>query len=309
MSCSARRRGIQVHAQFDLRPVGEIGGGAGIFEGQVLDVLGHDLEVGHGRLALAAWSGGSFAAHDRSFLIIAARALPWIARPADKRRRLQTGGKRRFSGPFAAARVGRRGGAADISGFLMPDSQTLGLLVAAMVAGVVCSAFTPCWAGAPATNRRRRPQPPPDRRRSPAAAAGAAGLHPTACWISSSPIPASIRPSSWPARATAYSQIVTAFAAGDRAALRPLLSPTSMPLSTPASRRAPRPAPRLIKLHDARIVGSALHGRSAEITVAFTAEFPATARARVTDVWTFERNLDSTDPNWTLVATSGELPE
>jgi len=26
-------------------------------------------------------------------------------------------------------------------------------------------------------------------------------------------------------------------------------------------------------------------------------------------VWTFERNLDATDPNWVLVATSGDLPE
>jgi len=29
----------------------------------------------------------------------------------------------------------------------------------------------------------------------------------------------------------------------------------------------------------------------------------------VIDVWTFERNLDSSDPNWLLVATSGDLPE
>jgi predicted lipid-binding transport protein (Tim44 family) len=26
-------------------------------------------------------------------------------------------------------------------------------------------------------------------------------------------------------------------------------------------------------------------------------------------VWTFERNLDSADPNWVLVATSGDVPE
>jgi predicted lipid-binding transport protein (Tim44 family) len=70
------------------------------------------------------------------------------------------------------------------------------------------------------------------------------------------------------------------------------------------------PAATLIKLHDARIVGSALHGRNAEITTAFTAEFSGDAgKNTVTDVWTFERNLDSSDPNWTLVATSGELPE
>jgi hypothetical protein len=31
--------------------------------------------------------------------------------------------------------------------------------------------------------------------------------------------------------------------------------------------------------------------------------------ARINDVWTFERNLDSADPNWVLVATSGDAPE
>ena len=59
-------------------------------------------------------------------------------------------------------------------------------------------------------------------------------------------------------------------------------------------------------VNDARIVNSALHGRSAEITVAFTAEF---STGTVIDVWTFERNLDSADPNWLLVATSTDLPE
>ena len=66
----------------------------------------------------------------------------------------------------------------------------------------------------------------------------------------------------------------------------------------------------MLNLRDARIVGSALHGRTAEITVAFTAEFAGEAgRHDVTDVWTFERDLNAADPNWTLVATSGELPE
>jgi len=44
----------------------------------------------------------------------------------------------------------------------------------------------------------------------------------------------------------------------------------------------------------------------AEITLAFAAEF---ASGTVNDVWTFERNLDSRDPNWVLIATSGDLPE
>jgi predicted lipid-binding transport protein (Tim44 family) len=28
----------------------------------------------------------------------------------------------------------------------------------------------------------------------------------------------------------------------------------------------------------------------------------------VTDVWTFSRDTRARDPNWTLVATSGDLP-
>jgi predicted lipid-binding transport protein (Tim44 family) len=88
--------------------------------------------------------------------------------------------------------------------------------------------------------------------------------------------------------------------------LRPLLSPdVYSAFDAGISTRSQAPA-ALVKLQDARIVRSALHGRTAEITVAFTTEF---ATGNVTDVWTFERNLDSADPNWTLVATSGDLPE
>ena len=108
----------------------------------------------------------------------------------------------------------------------------------------------------------------------------------------------------------AYTQIVNAFAAGDRAALRPLLSPDVFAAFDAGITSRDGPAHTLIKLHDARIVGSVMHGRVAEITVAFTAEFANEAdKNTVTDVWTFERNLDSSDPNWTLVATSGDLPE
>ena len=61
----------------------------------------------------------------------------------------------------------------------------------------------------------------------------------------------------------AYVQIVTAFAAGDRAALRPLLSPRGLcRLRRRHHASAPAPAAAFVKLHDARIVGSALHGRN-----------------------------------------------
>jgi predicted lipid-binding transport protein (Tim44 family) len=33
------------------------------------------------------------------------------------------------------------------------------------------------------------------------------------------------------------------------------------------------------------------------------------ASGNVTVVWSFARDLDSSDPNWTLVATSGDLSD
>ena len=183
----------------------------------------------------------------------------------------------------------------------MPDSQTLGLFIAAAVAGAVC--FRLYW-----VLGRRTGQEPPPQSQAPAA-----------------PEPVAMVPASGnrlldiqnaePVFDTgkflqgardAYTQIVTAFAAGDVEGLKPLLSAVVLAAFESGIRgRTVAPAP-LTKLNDARIVGAHLEGRQAEITIAFTADFAGQA---VNDVWTFARNLDSTDPNWILVATSGELPE
>jgi predicted lipid-binding transport protein (Tim44 family) len=70
---------------------------------------------------------------------------------------------------------------------------------------------------------------------------------------------------------------------------------------------------------DVKIVHAMLKGRTAEVTVAFGAQFiSATSDAQgtviegdtravrdVTDVWTFARDVRARDPNWSLVATSG----
>ena len=69
-----------------------------------------------------------------------------------------------------------------------------------------------------------------------------------------------------------------------------------------------------------KIVRAELKKTLAEITLSFAAQFiSATTDAEgkhvegdaktvrdVTDVWTFERNVRASDPNWRLVATSGE---
>ena len=61
-----------------------------------------------------------------------------------------------------------------------------------------------------------------------------------------------------------------------------------------------------------------LKGRVAEITVRFAAQFvsstidsngvvvegDSTATREVVDIWTFDRDTRSGDPNWTLVATT-----
>ena len=187
----------------------------------------------------------------------------------------------------------------------MPDSQTLGLLIAAMFAGVICFRLYTVL------GRRTGNQPPPQA--APVAQAGSA-LQPAPAPTPSSGGLLDIQladrafdtPKFLAGARQAYAQIVTAFAGGDRAALRPLLSPDVFAAFDAAITARTAPASPFVKLHDAHIVGASLHGRTAEITLSFTGEF---ASGTVVDVWTFERNLDSTDPNWTLVATTADLPE
>jgi predicted lipid-binding transport protein (Tim44 family) len=184
----------------------------------------------------------------------------------------------------------------------MPDSQTLGLVVAAMIAGVICVRLY--WV----LGRRTGNEP----QAAPAAAAPSAIPAPQPALPANGMLDIQAADRDFDTAKfldgarQAYEQIVTAFAQGDREALRPLLSPDVMAaFEAGIEGRGEAPAP-LVKLADARIVGAVLEGSHAEITVAFTAEFSS---GTTTDVWTFSRQVDSTDPNWTLVATSGDLPE
>jgi predicted lipid-binding transport protein (Tim44 family) len=191
----------------------------------------------------------------------------------------------------------------------MPDSQTLGLLIAAMIAGIICFRLYTILGRRTGHEPSAVPQPKPLVVPSPQGPVEAA---PPASGLLDIQLadPGFDTPKFLAGAREAYAQIVTAFAAGDRAALKPLLSPDVFAAFDAGITTRTAPAGTFIKLHDARIVGSVLHGRLAEITVAFTGEFTHGAEnTSVTDVWTFERNLDSADPNWTLVATSGELPE
>jgi predicted lipid-binding transport protein (Tim44 family) len=124
---------------------------------------------------------------------------------------------------------------------------------------------------------------------------------------------------------TAYEMVVTAYAAGDRIALRPLLSDEVYAAFDTAIKgreeRGEKIAFTFVGFKEVKFVAAALKGRMAEITLAFAAQFvSATSDAKgapidgdaksvrdVTDVWTFARDVSAGDPNWLLVATSGEL--
>lgn len=187
----------------------------------------------------------------------------------------------------------------------MPDLQTIGLFIAATVAGIICFRLFTVLGRRTGREPQVRPMPAP---LDPPVPRPAAEPQPSSSGLLD--IQLADRDFDTPkflsGAREAYIQIVTAFASGDRAALRPLLSPDVFAAFDAGITQRSAPAAAFVKLHDARITGSALHGRIAEITLAFTAEF---ATGTVIDVWTFERNLDAADPNWTLIATSADLPE
>jgi predicted lipid-binding transport protein (Tim44 family) len=111
---------------------------------------------------------------------------------------------------------------------------------------------------------------------------------------------------------TAYGMIVGAFEKGDRESLKPLVSPEVLEGFSDAITQRGTAPPRFhfAEVKNARIAGASVHDGMMEITVNFIAAFE-TAEAvgaphEVTDRWTFTRPVGSSDPNWTLVATSGE---
>ena len=183
----------------------------------------------------------------------------------------------------------------------MPDSQTLGLFIAAAVAGAVCVRLY--WI----LGRRRglEPQaapPPPQAVPAPVTVVPASG---NGLMDISHADPGFDRAKFLEGARAAHAQIVDAFAKGDVAALTPLLSPDVLAAFEAGIRGRSAPPAAMSKLNDARIVGAQLEGRTAEITVAFNADF---AGQTVADVWSFTRSLDAADPNWTLMATTGDLP-
>jgi predicted lipid-binding transport protein (Tim44 family) len=120
----------------------------------------------------------------------------------------------------------------------------------------------------------------------------------------------------------AFEMIVTAFAGGDKAGLRPLLSDeVFQQFATAIDERAAAKETletRILQLDSADIAEAELLGRSAQVTAKLVSHQINVTRAmdrsivdgdpehpiEKTDYWTFARDTRSSDPNWVLVATS-----
>ncbi len=119
----------------------------------------------------------------------------------------------------------------------------------------------------------------------------------------------------------AYETVVTAYARGDRDTLRNLLSPEVFEsFSAVISEREARGETTefsFVGILSAGVTDANLSGPMAHVTVRLASELVTAVRdrqgnvvegdlksvRRVTDVWTFERDLRSPNPNWRLVAT------
>ena len=119
----------------------------------------------------------------------------------------------------------------------------------------------------------------------------------------------------------AFEMVVDAFAKGDTKNLRPLLSNDvfedfSGAIKIRADNNETLES-TLVGISEAEIIEAELQDKTAFITVKFVSEQINVTRnaegevvdgdpgevTTVTDIWTFARNTQSRDPNWTLVAT------
>lgn len=119
----------------------------------------------------------------------------------------------------------------------------------------------------------------------------------------------------------AFEMIIQAFAMGERGSLKPLLADDVYDnFSTAIDEREERHEKletTLVGIKEAEIIDATLENKIALVTVKFVSEQINVTRdraggvaegdpshvARITDLWTFARNVRSRDPNWNLVAT------
>jgi predicted lipid-binding transport protein (Tim44 family) len=120
---------------------------------------------------------------------------------------------------------------------------------------------------------------------------------------------------------SAYEMVVTAFAKGDRRALRDLLSREVYDGFADAIARREADGHTVqtsfVSLDKAEIADAEIVGKTAHVTVRFASQMVTAVHDRdgklidgspdkvveVEDLWTFAREVGARDPNWTLVAT------
>ena len=119
----------------------------------------------------------------------------------------------------------------------------------------------------------------------------------------------------------AFEMIVAAYAAGDLATLKPLLNADVFERFRAAVEQRRKAGEKLettlVGVKSAELVEAELADKLATVAVKFVSEQVNVTRdatgkvvdgdpskvATVTDIWSFQRNLRSRDPNWALVAT------
>ncbi len=119
----------------------------------------------------------------------------------------------------------------------------------------------------------------------------------------------------------AYEMIVMAFAAGDRKSLKSLLNrEVYAGFDQAISEREDRGEvleSSFIGIEKANIIDASLRAKKVRLTVKFLSELITSTRdldgkiidgdpkkvTEVTDIWTFERDISASDPNWKLVST------
>lgn len=124
----------------------------------------------------------------------------------------------------------------------------------------------------------------------------------------------------------AYEMILEAFAKGDKSALKPLLSKDVLESFAAAVDQRVKDgqsmAMQFVGVKSAKIESAKLDGKRAQIAVRFVGEMISSVTDRdgnviegdnkhvrdVHDLWTFERDISTRDPNWKLIDTSDDNP-
>ncbi len=170
----------------------------------------------------------------------------------------------------------------------------------------------------------RRPEPPT---RPPAEPSAASPVGPEASGLTQVKLAdRTFEPAGFVSGARkAFEMVVAAFATGNRDQLRTLLSNEVFDNFSAAidsrEKNGETLESKLVRIASADIVDAELRDRTAFVTVKFVTEQINVTRDKagnvvegdpaqasdVTDIWTFARNTQSRDPNWTLVETRSPI--